>query len=166
MIWQYTPYAIPLFLAAIFSGVLVVPAWRRRPAAGAAIFAVFAASSSVWCWAYALELLGAEYLTRLIRNGTDLGMILKALDHDRQQDLIDMLGWDHVESLCHDEMDLAQMLRSLPTDLGTRLLDGFEPEQLRAVVPDARALDRIRKLLEVEEEQRLEALLEVSTCAE
>ncbi|MCB9419366.1 MAG: GAF domain-containing protein [Ardenticatenaceae bacterium] len=65
MNWQYTPYAIPLFLAAIFSGALVVPAWRRRAAAGAAIFAFFAASSSIWCWAYALELLGGDIPTKL-----------------------------------------------------------------------------------------------------
>ncbi len=65
MTWQYTPYAIPLFLAAFSSGALVVPAWRRRAAAGAAIFTFFAASSSLWCGAYALELLGEDIPTKL-----------------------------------------------------------------------------------------------------
>jgi PAS domain S-box-containing protein len=65
MNWQYTPYALPLFLAALISGILVVPAWRRRSATGAETFAFFAASSSLWCFAYALELLGADIPTKL-----------------------------------------------------------------------------------------------------
>ena len=65
MTWQYTPYALPLFLAALISGGLVVPAWRRRSATGADTFAFFAASSSLWCFAYALELLGADIPTKL-----------------------------------------------------------------------------------------------------
>ena len=65
MIWQYTIYAIPLFLAGLISGSLVIPAWRRRPATGADTFAFFAASSSLWCLAYAMELLGADIPTKL-----------------------------------------------------------------------------------------------------
>ncbi len=65
MIWHYTPYAIPLFLSALVSGLLVAPAWRRRPADGAETFAFFAAASSLWCLAYALELLGADIPTKL-----------------------------------------------------------------------------------------------------
>ncbi len=65
MSWQYTPYALPLFFSALISGLLVVPAWRRRPAAGAETFAFFAAASSLWCLAYALELMGADIPTKL-----------------------------------------------------------------------------------------------------
>lgn len=118
------------------------------------------------CDELALELLGPAALTRLIRSGADLGLVLKALDHARQEELIDMLGWDNVERLCQDEMDLAQMLRSLPSHLGVRLLDGFEREQLAAVVPDERALQRIAGYLETAEMERLEALLGVSDCAQ
>ena len=62
---QYILYVLPLFLAGLISGILVVPAWRRRPAAGADIFAFFAASSSLWCLAYAMELLGSDIPAKL-----------------------------------------------------------------------------------------------------
>lgn len=65
MSWQYTPYALPLFLSALISGILVAPAWRRRPAAGAETFAFFSAASSLWCLAYAFELMGADVPTKL-----------------------------------------------------------------------------------------------------
>lgn len=65
MIGQYTAYVLPLLLASLISGSLVIPAWRRRPATGADTFAFFAASSSLWCLAYAMELLGADIPTKL-----------------------------------------------------------------------------------------------------
>lgn len=54
--WTYTPYSIPLFIAAAVSGILFFPAWRRREAVGAKAFAWFSALAALWCFAYALEI--------------------------------------------------------------------------------------------------------------
>ena len=54
--WTYTPYTIPLFIAAAISGVLFLPAWNRRDASGAKAFALFAALAALWCLGYALEI--------------------------------------------------------------------------------------------------------------
>ena len=54
--WTYTPYTIPLFIAAAISGILIPPAWRRRDAIGAKAFALFAAMAALWCLGYALEI--------------------------------------------------------------------------------------------------------------
>ena len=59
--WTYTPYTIPLFVAAAISGILFPPAWRRREAVGAKAFALFAALAALWCFGYALEI-GASKL--------------------------------------------------------------------------------------------------------
>lgn len=60
--WTYTPYAIPLFVAAAVSGILFFPAWRRRDAVGAKTFALFSALAALWCFGYALEI-GSTTLT-------------------------------------------------------------------------------------------------------
>jgi PAS domain S-box-containing protein len=60
MRWQYTPYALPLILAAIICAVLAIHAWRRRPAPGATIFAVMMLAVTEWTGGYALELSSAE----------------------------------------------------------------------------------------------------------
>ena len=54
--WTYTPYTIPLFIAAAVSGILFPPAWRRRDAVGAKAFAWFAGLAALWCLGYALEI--------------------------------------------------------------------------------------------------------------
>ena len=54
--WTYTPYTIPLFIAAAVSGILFIPAWRRRDAPGAKAFAWFSALAALWCFGYAVEI--------------------------------------------------------------------------------------------------------------
>lgn len=56
MHWQYTPYALPLVVAAGVSGALSVFAWRRRPAAGATSFSLLMFAVAEWALGYALEL--------------------------------------------------------------------------------------------------------------
>lgn len=56
MSWSYTPYTIPLFIAAAVSLVLFVPGWQRREATGAKSFAAFALLSAIWCAGYAMEI--------------------------------------------------------------------------------------------------------------
>ena len=63
--WTYTPYAIPLFIAAVVSGVLFFPAWRRRGAVGAKAFAWFAALAALWCLGYALEIGSTTLATKM-----------------------------------------------------------------------------------------------------
>jgi PAS domain S-box-containing protein len=58
--WQYTPYALPLVAAGAICIVLAIHAWRRRPAPGAAIFAVMMLAVAVWSLGYALELGSAD----------------------------------------------------------------------------------------------------------
>ena len=62
---QFTPYTLPLLIAAVASGLLFLPAWRRRSAVGARPFAFFAAASSLWCITYALELAGVTMPAKL-----------------------------------------------------------------------------------------------------
>jgi signal transduction histidine kinase/PAS domain-containing protein len=54
--WTFTPYTIPLFVAAAISGLLFFPARRRLNAPGARAFAWFSALAALWCLGYALEI--------------------------------------------------------------------------------------------------------------
>ena len=59
MNWLYTPYSIPLFLAAIISGGFAYYAWKRRSASGATAFALLMLFIAEWSLAYALEVSSA-----------------------------------------------------------------------------------------------------------
>lgn len=65
MTWQYTPYIIPLFIAALVSTILALLFWRRRSLRGGIPLVYFATGASLWCFAYALELAGADLTTKL-----------------------------------------------------------------------------------------------------
>ncbi|MEM7117507.1 MAG: histidine kinase N-terminal 7TM domain-containing protein [Chloroflexota bacterium] len=65
MIWQYTPFTIPLIIAAAASGVLSIFLWQRRHGRGGLAVFYFTAMASLWCFAYALELAGANLATKL-----------------------------------------------------------------------------------------------------
>ena len=65
MTWHYTPYIIPLLIAALVSGILAVLFWRRRTMRGAIPFVLFAIGASLWCLTYALELAGADIPSKL-----------------------------------------------------------------------------------------------------
>ncbi len=56
MQWQNSPYAWALILTAIASGIVVLLAWRRRPAPGAWPTVFLMLAVALWSLAYALEL--------------------------------------------------------------------------------------------------------------
>jgi hypothetical protein len=103
------------------------------------------------CDRLVLDLVGAPFLRRLFPSGYGLSLALHALDHDRQQDLVEMLGWEQVEALVHDRRDLAHLLRALPGDLSTRLLKGFTKAQLWDLARDERGRRYLYQYLEAEE---------------
>lgn len=65
MTWHYTPYIIPLLIAALVSGILAGLFWQRRTMRGAIPFVLFSIGASLWCLTYALELAGADIPSKL-----------------------------------------------------------------------------------------------------
>jgi PAS domain S-box-containing protein len=57
MSWQYPPYELLLVLAGIVSTALAFGAWRRRPLAGTAVFALLMLAVAKWSLTYALSLM-------------------------------------------------------------------------------------------------------------
>lgn len=114
----------------------------------------------------ALQLLGVEFLKRFLQSGYEFSLVLHALDHVRQQELIDMLSWEHVLSLVHNRRDLAHLLRALPSQLSNRLLDHFTRDQLWDLIQDDRGWRYLCNYLEAEEAAYLSGLLEVNDYAE
>ena len=60
MHWQYTPFAIPNFAAAIVAAAIAIVSWRRRAAPGAVSFTLLMASVAWWSAAYGLEVLRTD----------------------------------------------------------------------------------------------------------
>ena len=56
MQWQSSPYALALVLTAVAAGIVVLLAWRRRPAPGAWPTVFLMLGVAEWSLAYALEL--------------------------------------------------------------------------------------------------------------
>jgi len=56
MVWQYNPYALSLIFTTGISAALASYIWQRRPAPGAASFALLMAAVAEWSLAYALRL--------------------------------------------------------------------------------------------------------------
>jgi PAS domain S-box-containing protein len=56
MFGQLNPYALSLFISALISGAMAFYSWRRRPAPGAALFALLMLAITVWTLGYGLEL--------------------------------------------------------------------------------------------------------------
>ena len=56
MFEQLNPYALSLIISALISGVTAFYSWRRRPAPGAALFALLMLAITVWTLGYGLEL--------------------------------------------------------------------------------------------------------------
>ena len=66
MVWTYPPYVIPLILNAILSAGLAYAAWRRRPAAGAALSALAMLAVCEWSVAYTLQILSPSLSAKLL----------------------------------------------------------------------------------------------------
>jgi PAS domain S-box-containing protein len=56
MQWQNSPYAWAMILTALASGIVVLLAWRRRPAPGSWPMVFLMSAVALWSFAYALEL--------------------------------------------------------------------------------------------------------------
>lgn len=56
MYWQYTPYVLPLIIAAVISAVIAALAWRHRPAPGALPLALLTLAVVEWALGNTLEL--------------------------------------------------------------------------------------------------------------
>jgi len=65
MNWSAISYTIPLIISALVSAGLIWPAWRRREMTGVKTFIVFAAAASLWCIAYALEILAPTLAAKM-----------------------------------------------------------------------------------------------------
>ena len=63
--FQYTPYAIPLALAALIAAVLAIYIWDRRDVPGAKPAALLMAALFVWSAGHMLEFMGADLETKL-----------------------------------------------------------------------------------------------------
>ena len=114
------------------------------------------------CDQLALQLLGPAFLKRLLTSGYELSLVLHALNHARQQELIDTLGWEHVLSGVRNRRDLAYLLRALPGEISARLLAHLTKDQLWELVRDDRGWHDLRNRLEVDEVAYLAKLLEVN----
>ncbi len=67
MQFQYSPYIIPLIIAAGVSGLVAIYSWTRRSTSGsAAALAIMGAVITEWSLGYALEIAGADLPTKLI----------------------------------------------------------------------------------------------------
>lgn len=63
--FQYTPFAIPLALAALIAAVLAIYIWDRRHVAGAKPAVALMVALFVWSAGYMLEFMGADLETKL-----------------------------------------------------------------------------------------------------
>ena len=113
------------------------------------------------CDGVLLELLGPWFLQRHFQGGYELGLVLHALDHTRQEELIDMLGWDALLALVHNRRDLVHLLRALPAGTSRRLLASFTQDQLWRLIGDEHGKRFVMRYLDGDEVAHLEELLEV-----
>jgi PAS domain S-box-containing protein len=65
MSYHYSPYVVPLLLAAVFSGWVMIYAWGQRKAPNAVALALMAFAITEWLLGYALEIAGADLPTKL-----------------------------------------------------------------------------------------------------
>lgn len=80
MQFQYTPYIIPLILAALISGWVAVYSWSRRANTGAIALTLLAGAVAEWSLGYALEIAGADLATKVIWGKVQyLGIVLVPL---------------------------------------------------------------------------------------
>ena len=75
--WQYSPYVLPLVIAAIASAAVAFFAWRRRPAPGATPAVWLTLAGAEWALGYALELGSADLPSELFWGKVQyLGMVI------------------------------------------------------------------------------------------
>ncbi len=65
MNWQYTPFALPLLMAAMISAGLALYSWKHRPAVGTTPFTLLMLALAEWSLSYALRLGSMDLPTKL-----------------------------------------------------------------------------------------------------
>lgn len=65
MMWRYTPFIIPIIIAAVLSIMQAAFAWHRRRVAGALPLAALMFAVTLWLFGYALELVSVDLQTSL-----------------------------------------------------------------------------------------------------
>jgi signal transduction histidine kinase/PAS domain-containing protein len=65
MQFHYTPYILPLTAAVILSAWVMLSAWQKRRTLSAAVLAVMGAAILIWLTAYALEIAGTDFATKV-----------------------------------------------------------------------------------------------------
>jgi PAS domain S-box-containing protein len=65
MVYQFTPYALPLIAATLLCLSVAAYAWRHRGVGGARALAVLCLAAAQWAFGYSLEILGADFATRV-----------------------------------------------------------------------------------------------------
>lgn len=63
--WQFTPFLLPIVVAAVMSALLAAFAWRRRQAHAAGTLFIIAALACLWSAAYALEVASTTLSAKL-----------------------------------------------------------------------------------------------------
>lgn len=80
MKFQYSPYIIPLVLAALISSWVAVYSWSRRANRGAMALTLLALAVAEWALGYALEIAGADLQTKIFWGKSQyLGIVLVPL---------------------------------------------------------------------------------------
>jgi len=76
MIFQYSPFFIPLFIAAVLTGVLACFGWRHRTNPVSVPFTILMSASMLWTAGYAFELICADLPTNLLLTTIDYAGIV------------------------------------------------------------------------------------------
>ena len=66
MIWQASPFIIPLVISALFMGLLALIAWKHRNLPGVWQVLLFLSAATLWSCAYALEMASADLASNLL----------------------------------------------------------------------------------------------------
>ncbi|MFQ5435108.1 MAG: histidine kinase N-terminal 7TM domain-containing protein, partial [Anaerolineae bacterium] len=72
MTWQFSIYAIPIFIAAFIAVAIAIPAWRRREAPGGALFAALVTAVALRTLSYGLQLTAVNRSAQLFWSNVEI----------------------------------------------------------------------------------------------
>jgi len=76
MVWQSSPYTIPLFVGSLVSLLAAYFSWRRQKTLSGVALSLLMLSLAVWSAGYALQLAGADEVTkRFWRDIKNIGVV-------------------------------------------------------------------------------------------
>ena len=89
------------------------------------------------------DLIGWDYVIRFVRNGEALGRILKYIDEEEEQQLLEMIGWNRVFDCVRSTSDLYYILNGLDPKNEKRFIELIPYEKLMIAIPYEDVLDKI-----------------------